>query len=74
MVETYLRLQKGDVIIHASKEKLLLARDSLENMQYPFILSKVQESDEYLACKTTMCFANDKNITKLIEKIQKAVK
>lgn len=74
LVETYLRLQKGDVIIHASKKKLLLAQDSLENIQYPFILSKVQESDAYLACKTTMCFANDKNITKLIEKIEKRVK
>jgi len=42
-------------------------------MRYPFVLSVMQESDEYLACKTTMCFANDKNITKLIEKINKVI-
>ena len=42
-------------------------------MQYPFILSVMQDSDEYLACKRTLCFANDKNITKLIEKIKKVI-
>ena len=74
LVHTFLRLSKGDIIIHAKREKLLLAQDKLDKVAYPFILSKVQESDEYLACKTTMCFAHDKNITKLIEKIEKAVK
>ena len=74
LVHTFLRLSKGDIIIHAKREKLLLSQAKLDKVAYPFILSKVQESDEYLACKTTMCFAHDKNITKLIEKIEKAVK
>ncbi len=74
LVHTFLRLEKGDIIIHARKEKLRIAQGSLDKVKYPFILSKTQESDEYLACKTTMCFAHDKNITKLIEKIKKAVK
>lgn len=74
LVQTMLRLEMGDVIIHASKEKLRLAQKKIDAMQYPFILSAVQESDEYLTCKITMCFANDKNITKLIEKINKAIK
>jgi len=73
LVHVYLRLKKGDVIIHARKEKLLLLQDKQVQINYPFVLSVVQESDEYLACKTTMCFASDKNITKLIEKINKAV-
>jgi len=42
-------------------------------MQYPFILSVIQDSDEYLSCKSAMCFAKDKNITKLIEKIKKVI-
>jgi uncharacterized protein YyaL (SSP411 family) len=74
LVHTFLRLKKGDIIIHAKREKLLIVQAKLEEVAYPFILSKVQESDAYLACKTTMCFAHDKNITKLIEKIEKAVK
>jgi len=73
LVHTFLRLEKGDIIIHAKKEKLRIAQDALGNMKYPFILSKTQESDEYLACKTTMCFAHDKNISKLIEQINQAV-
>jgi uncharacterized protein YyaL (SSP411 family) len=73
LVDTFLRLEKGDIIIHANKEKLLLAQEKIDNMRYPFVLSKVQKSDEYLACKRTMCFAHDKNITKLIDKIEKAV-
>ena len=74
LVHTFLRLKKGDIIIHAKREKLRIAQAKLDKVAYSFILSKVQESDEYLACKTTMCFAHDKNITKLIEKIEKAVK
>jgi len=73
LVDTFLHLEKGDVIIHATKQKLLMAQKEIERIAYPFVLSKVQESDAYLACKTTMCFAYDKNITKLIENIKKAV-
>jgi len=74
LVDVFLRLKKGDIIIHASKEKLLNVQREIDNIEYPYILSAVEESDEYLACKGTMCFAHDKNITKLIEKINKAVK
>ena len=74
LVHTFLRLEKGDIIIHAKREKLHIAQDELDKVEYPFLLSAVEESDEYLACKTTMCFAHDKNITKLIEKINEAVK
>ena len=73
LVHVYLRLKKGDIIIHARKEKLLLFQDKQTQINYPFVLSSVQESDEYLACKTTMCFASDRNITKLIEKINKVI-
>lgn len=74
LVHTFLRLKLGDIIIHANKEKLLFAKPLLDKVAYPFLLSAVQESDEYLACSISRCFAYDKNITKLIEKIDKAVK
>ena len=72
LVHTFLRLEKGDIIIHARQEKLRIAKKVLDKVKHPFLLSKVQESDEYLACKTSMCFAHDKNISKLIEKIKQA--
>jgi len=74
LVHTFLRLEKGNIIIHASQEKLRIAQTRLDKVQYPFLLSAVEESDEYLACKTTMCFAHDKNVTKLIEKINKVIR
>ncbi len=74
LVHTFLRMNKGDIIIHATKKQLLLAQKEIDKISYPFILSKVQESDAYLACKTTMCFAHDKNITKLIEQIEEVLR
>jgi len=73
LAKIFLHLKKGDIIVHSSKEKLLLVQDSFKDIKYPFLLSVEEESDEYLACKITMCFAHDKNITKLIDKINKAI-
>jgi len=73
LVHVFLRLKTGDIMIHAKEEKLRIAKSQLDKVKYPFILSRIQESDEYLACKSTMCFAKNINITKLIEKINKVV-
>ena len=74
LLDTFLRLKKENIIIHASKKRLLLSQQIIYNIHYPYIITNVEKSDEYLACRTTMCFAHDKNITKLIQKINKAVK
>ncbi len=73
LLHTFLRLKKGDVIIKAKKEKLQKHTKMLEVMNYPFVLSKAEESDKYLACHVSSCFAYDANLTKLIEKINKSV-
>jgi len=72
LVNIYLRLKKGDVIIHAKKRLLLKVQKKIDAIRYPFVLSKVEQSDEYLACTISSCFAYDRNITALIEKIEKA--
>jgi uncharacterized protein YyaL (SSP411 family) len=74
LVHTFLRLHLGDIIIHANKNRLKDAQQQLDSMKYPFILSAVEKSSTYLACKRTTCFDRDDNITKLIEKIKKAEK
>jgi len=74
LVHVFLRLKKGDVILKSKMDKLLENRVEIEGIDYPFVLSKVEESDTYLACRVNSCFAYDKNITALIEKIEKAVK
>ena len=74
LLHTFLRLKKGDVIIKSTKEKLLKAQNEIDAMSYPFVLTKIEESDKYLACRVNSCFAYDNNITILIEKINKMVK
>jgi len=73
LVHTFLRLKRGDIIVKSKKEKLQKSREALESIQYPFVLSKAEESDKYLACKINSCFAYDTNITALIEKINEMV-
>ena len=74
LLHTFLRLKKGDVIIKANMGNLLRNQNEVENMDYPFVLTKVEETDKYLACRVNSCFAYDTNMTILIEKINKMVK
>jgi len=74
LLHAFLRLKMGDIIIKATTEKLQKSRKEREEMKYPFVLSKSEESDKYLACRVNSCFAYDTNITALIEKIEKVVK
>jgi len=73
LLHTFLRLKMGDVIIKANAEKLQNVREQIEALKYPFVLSKTEESDKYLACRVNSCFAYDTNITKLLQKIEKIV-
>jgi len=74
LLHVLLRLKMGDVIIKSTFKNLTRSEKEIEQMKYPFILKKVEKSDEYLACRVNSCFAYDKNITTLIEKINKMVK
>ena len=74
LLHTFLRLTKGDVIIKSKLDNLLASKYEIENIHYPFVLRKTEETDIYLACRVNSCFAYDKNITVLIEKINKMVK
>jgi uncharacterized protein YyaL (SSP411 family) len=74
LLHTFLRLKKGDVIIKSKLDNLLASKDEIAKIKYPFVLSKTEETNKYLACRVNSCFAYDKNITALIEKINKMVK
>ena len=64
-----LRLRYGDIVVHASKVRLLEARTRLYRIRYPFVLSRVEESNEYLACTRTSCMAHATTIDALIVQI-----
>jgi uncharacterized protein YyaL (SSP411 family) len=74
LLHVFLRLKMGDVIIKSKLKNLLESKKEIDQMKYPFILTKVEKSNEYLACRVNSCFAYDKNITVFIEKINKMVK
>ena len=74
LLHTFLRLKKGDVIIKSSLDNLLASKDEIDKIHYPFVLSKTEETEKYLACRVNSCFAYDKNITALIKTINKMVK
>jgi uncharacterized protein YyaL (SSP411 family) len=74
LLHVLLRLKMGDVIIKSTFKNLTGSKKEIDQMKYPFILKKVEKSNEYLACRVNSCFAYDKNITTLIEKINKMVK
>ncbi len=70
LLETFLRLKKGDVILKASKKSLLAEKVEIGKISYPFLLSKVEKGVGAMACKINLCFAYDKNITAVIKKIE----
>jgi len=74
LLHVFLRLKMGDVIIKSKLKNLLESKKEIDQMKYPFILTKVEKSNEYLACRVNSCFAYDKNITVFIEKINKMLK
>ena len=69
LVALRVRLQRGDVVIHAAKMRLLEAQKQIDHIRYPFILSQPEESSEYLACTQRSCFGHSRSIEELIKKI-----
>ena len=69
LVALRVRLRRGDVVIHASKVRLLEAQKEVDRIGYPFILSQPEESSEYLACRERSCFGHERSIEALIKKI-----
>ena len=64
----------GDVIIKSKFQNLAQSKKQIETFKYPFVLSKIEESDKYLACRVNSCFAYDTNVTKLLQKIEETVR
>jgi uncharacterized protein YyaL (SSP411 family) len=71
LLQVYLRLKKGDIVIHATKALLGKVQKELFSSAYPFLLSKAQENQGYLACGIGQCFAEDTNVTKLLVEINR---
>ena len=70
LVQAYLGSQYGWVVLKGKKEVLLKKRDKILHVRYPFLLQKAEETENFLACKIDRCFAVDKNLEYVLEKIE----
>jgi len=70
-VKLLLRIQKGDIVIKSKKSNLLKIKQKIKTITYPFLFTKVQIQDDFLACDINSCFAYDKEFKKIQEVILK---
>ncbi|MEN8146217.1 MAG: thioredoxin domain-containing protein [Campylobacterota bacterium] len=65
----------GVVILKHKKEKLNAKQKEIFSIRYPYLVTKVKEdANNFLACKVDRCFAYDKALTQVTEKIEGLVR
>ncbi len=65
-----LRIEKENIVLKSSKENLMNSKADIDKISYPFLLTKVEDAKVFLLCNESTCFFYDKNITKVIKKIE----
>jgi uncharacterized protein YyaL (SSP411 family) len=72
-LKTYLQSLLSNVLIKSTKENLLKNRALFKNIKYPYVLLKPSADKNFLACKIDRCFAIDKDVSVIIDKIEKVM-
>ncbi len=68
-LKVYLQSLLSGVVIKSTKENLVDNRAKLDAIRYPYTLLKPSKDKNFLACKIDACFAIDKNLDLVIDKI-----
>jgi uncharacterized protein YyaL (SSP411 family) len=66
-----IRVNHEDIVLKSNKKRLLDSHKQIDKIRYPFLLKKSEKADIFLLCNESTCFFYDKNLTKVIEKIEK---
>ncbi|MFT7880664.1 MAG: thioredoxin domain-containing protein [Sulfurimonas sp.] len=74
LTQAYLRMRLGDIVIKAPHSRLPEVMQGLESLSYPFLLAKADKEDDYLACCTSSCFAQEKERDKFVEEVKAYLK
>jgi len=74
LLHVLLRIKRGDVIIKSNLQNLQKGQGQIEMLIYPFVLTKVEDTTKYLACRINNCFSYDNNLSKLLKSIKTAVR
>lgn len=71
-LQVLLREKRGYVTLKASSVRLEGSRNTINEIKYPFLLTKADEKlESYLACDMFQCFSIDKNLDKVVEIVEK---
>ena len=71
--DTFLGYKKGYTVLKSTKQALLGERKRIEALTYPYLLTRAIPLDQplWLACSMQLCFATDKVLENVLEKIEK---
>ena len=64
------RIESENIVLKSSKANLLNSKELIDKIRYPFLLKKVDKTEMYLLCNEQTCFFYDKNIKKVIKRME----
>ncbi|WP_457746216.1 thioredoxin domain-containing protein [Sulfurimonas sp.] len=70
LATAYLMQKYGVVVLKSSKKNLLQNTKEIQKISYPYLLKKVQNYNDFLACTMRQCFAKESRIFKIKEAIE----
>ncbi|SFV70076.1 Thymidylate kinase [hydrothermal vent metagenome] len=71
LARAYLMHKNGVVLLKSKKSNLLQNRKKIQAIEYPYIMTRAEHYDDFLACDLRQCFAKEKNLEKIIFLIYK---
>ncbi|MDF1876957.1 thioredoxin domain-containing protein [Sulfurimonas sp. SAG-AH-194-L11] len=69
LAKAYLMQQLKVTTLKSKKKNLLEHKQEIKRINYPYVLTKEEKYDDYLACTIRLCFSKDKNLKNVIEAI-----
>ncbi|MDQ7043347.1 MAG: DUF255 domain-containing protein [Sulfurimonas sp.] len=69
LAKAYLMQRLGLTTLKSKKSNLLKHKEEIKKINYPYVLSKEEKYDDYLACTLRLCYAKDKNLKSVIKAI-----
>ncbi len=70
LVKVYLGYSHGWTLLKGKSERLLAAQPELFEKRDPFLLYKGVDGEQFLACKIDRCYAVDRKLEHILEKIK----
>ncbi|MDF1879015.1 thioredoxin domain-containing protein [Sulfurimonas sp. SAG-AH-194-C20] len=69
LAKAYLMQKLKVTTLKSKKKNLLKNKYQIKKINYPYVLTKEEKYDDYLACTLRLCFSKDKNLKTVIKAI-----